>query len=68
MTDTATTITSAVETFKKKYDFSDISAVELDQESETIHVHTHNARIWVDLPEYHEGFYVKMNVHRRPRK
>jgi predicted extracellular nuclease len=65
---TDVTIAEAVETFKKKYNFSDISAVDVDAENETIHVHTHNAKIWVDLPEYHEGFYVKMNVHRRPRK
>ncbi len=65
---TDVTIAEAVETFKKKYNFSDISAVDVDVENETIHVYTHNAKIWVDLPEYHEGFYVKMNVHRRPRK
>ncbi len=65
---TDVTLAEAVETFKKKYNFSDISAVDVDPENETIHVYTHNAKIWVDLPEYHEGFYVKMNVHRRPRK
>lgn len=62
-----TNISEAVETFKKKYDFEDISSVDVDEQEETIHVHTHNAKIWVDLPEYHEGYYVKMNVHRRRR-
>ena len=64
---TETDITQAVETFKKKYNFADISAVDVDEEDDTIHVYTHNPRIWVDLPEYHQGFYVKMNVHRRRR-
>lgn len=65
---TATDINQAAETFKKKYNFPDISSVDVDEEGETIHVHTYNAKIWVDLPEYHEGYYVKMNVHRRPRR
>lgn len=55
------------ETFKKKYDFADISAVDVDDENETILVHTHNAKIWVDLPEYHDGYHVQMIVHRRRR-
>lgn len=65
---TEPTTNPAVESFKKKYNFADISSVDLDEEMDIIHVHTHNAKIWVDLPEYHEGYYVKMNVHRKPRR
>lgn len=61
------TIAEAIETFKKKYDFPDISSVDADVEGDTINVFTTNAKIWVDLPEYHQGYFVKMNVTRRPR-
>jgi hypothetical protein len=65
---TATNINEVAETFKKKYNFPDISSIDVDEEGETINVHTHNAKIWVDLPEYHEGYYVKMNVYRKFRR
>ena len=60
-------ITEAVATFQTKYPFKDIHSVGVDEEYGVIHVYTSNAKIWVDLPEKHEGFYVKMNVTRRPR-
>jgi hypothetical protein len=62
-----TTILEAVETFTKKYDFKDIWSVGVDETSGIIHVYTSNAKIWVDLPNTHEGYTVKMNVSRKPR-
>lgn len=62
-----TSIKEAVETFKTKYNFPDISSVTVDEEFGVIHVFTHNAKIWVDLPERHQGFLVKMNVIRRSK-
>jgi len=63
-----TSIIEALSSFKEKYNLPDITAVDADVDNSTIHVHTANAKIWVDLPEFHEGYYVKMNVHRRNRK
>lgn len=62
---TGTNATEALRTFQDKYNFPDISGVEIDETNEVIHVHTHNAKIWVDLPEYHNGYFVKMEYHRK---
>lgn len=64
---TEVTIFEAVETFAKKYDFKDIWSVGIDEEYGVIHVYTSNAKIWVDLPDQHEGYTVRMNVARKPR-
>lgn len=55
-------ISKAIETFRAKYNLSDILSIQPDQD--TIVVVTHNPKIWVDLPEFHEGFHVKMQVKR----
>jgi hypothetical protein len=60
-------ISEAVQTFSTKYNFKDIWAVGMDEELGVIHVYTSNAKIWVDLPNTHEGFFVKMNVGRAPK-
>lgn len=65
------TITEAVTSFEQKYSvrpiWSEIWSVTSDPTYGVIHVHTTNAKIWVDLPAHHEGFQVKMNVGRKPR-
>lgn len=61
------TISEAVTSFQAKYDFTPIWEVSGNEELETIYVYTSDARVWVDIPAYHEGFEVKMVVARKSR-
>jgi hypothetical protein len=60
-------INEAVATFQKKYPLAPIWEVSGNEELETIYVYTSDARVWVDIPGYHEGFEVKMVVARKTR-
>lgn len=62
------TLEEAASSFSGKYKpkLSDIFTIGVNTVDETILVYTTNAKIWVDLPEFHEGFYVKMVVTGRP--
>ena len=53
--------------FAEKYPIKDIWHVLVDAPQETIFVHTANAKIWVDIPEYFKEFYVQMVVGRDRR-
>jgi hypothetical protein len=57
-------MTNLIEAFRLKYPFSCIKEVTLDTEEDVIKVVTNDAKIWVDLPELFQGYYVKM-LYRR---
>ncbi|TXH08186.1 MAG: hypothetical protein E6R04_11495 [Spirochaetes bacterium] len=57
----------AVSSFQSKYNFPAIWEVSGNEELETIYVYTSDAKVWVDLPSYHEGYEVKMVVGRKSR-
>jgi hypothetical protein len=65
------TLKEAVDSFEAKYSqhpiWKSIWSVGADEAYGVIHIYTANAKIWVDLPNKHEGFPVKMNVVRKPR-
>ncbi len=56
-----------VSSFQSKYNFPAIWEVAGNEELELIYVYTSDAKVWVDLPSYYEGFEVKMVVGRKAR-
>lgn len=65
------TIQEAVDSLKTKYEKVKeiwlVSSVPIGpiEESNNIYVYTTDAKVWVDLPERHEGFPIKMIVRKK---